>query len=57
MTIDPKEVDDLMANMRYPKLAAYAVHRIRDYFNISHEQAIAIWQKAKIRLKESQKKT
>ncbi len=57
MTIDPKEVDDLMANMRYPKLAAYAVHRIRDYFNISHEQAIAIWQRAKIRLKESQKET
>src|ERR1700759_384180 len=50
--MDNSEVDSLMAEMIYPKMAAYAVPRIRDKFAITHEEAIAVWREAKKRMAE-----
>jgi hypothetical protein len=46
------EIDVLMAKMLYPRLAAYAVPKLRDALAITHEEAIKVWQEAKKRLPE-----
>lgn len=45
-----EQVDEIMAKMMYPRLAAYAVPKLRNALGISHEEAIKVWQEAKKRL-------
>lgn len=45
-----EEIDAIMEKMMYPRLAAYAVPRLRDALSITHEEAIKVWREAKERL-------